>query len=517
MRHRVQQLGDINRACSTHLLKNFEREGIAHWWTQTGAETKGAAVFAYYDPISTCLRVMPGAPRFFQAAFRNGLLSPNEASDLSRTLLTVLDTLLVEYSGYFLEEIRQSRFYEDMISIADTDDFSLHEAHHNLAPDDIYAQIPWPLMPGLHFKLSKFSPAGIRGNYIANAARHPLRAINIAVEIASLGPSISITAESIRSVLGWLGKPPRARNVDELASFESVDLQKVVIPAFNAGFQGIVFGVFRSLPETLQPFVINQLQQFASTIGEHLAYHREQELASALERAQNLNDYARAFMAFLPPVEHAVFGSDMQMLGFRTCREVDYLAGYQPIERAAIDAAFDDPENEIIEPHGLGSKIRIRIKMLGDAAGLSPTFTIMRLRPRLSIFPSLSTDETKSLSRVELASIYHSLRRQVLEGRGAITACKKLYLIDAVIQHFDEGEVSLSNNKARDFLQRILGKPIAGYHVAGKAAKRFEAEIEKLAPERFVFEMLSTHSLRVRWHPKIEQYKSQNSSAMSHV
>jgi hypothetical protein len=369
----------------------------------------------------------------------------------------------------------------------------------------------------LHFKLSRFSPAGIRGNYIAFAAQYPLRAINLAVEIATLGPSINLTTENILSVLRWLRHPIEGRKIEELIAIESVDLQKIAIPAFNGGFQGIVFGFFKALPEDLQPFIINQLHQFASTLGEYLAYHREQELALALERSENLADYARSFMEFLPPVEHAIFGSDSQMVGYQAVREAQYLAGYRLIERTELASAFEDPQNEIIEPNGLGSKIRIRIKMLTDAIGLSPMFTISRLRPRLSVFPALSTDETQPLSRVELATIYHRLRRQVLEGRGAITACKKLYLIDAVLQQFDQGEVLLSNNKARDFLKRSLGRTIAGYHVAGKAAKRLETEIAKLMPDRFVFEMLSTHSLRVRWRPKIDACKAQRHTALSNA
>jgi hypothetical protein len=161
MRHRIEKLGEINRLCSTNLLKNFEREGIAHWWKKT-TSPKGSAIFAYYDSTSTCLRLMPNASRFFQAALSNELISQHDASLLSRKLLATLHKLLPTYDGAFADELNTGPVGNTVCRAIDGDEFSLHEAHQNLAPDDLYAAMPWPLVPELHCQ--NFRPPASEGN-----------------------------------------------------------------------------------------------------------------------------------------------------------------------------------------------------------------------------------------------------------------------------------------------------------------------------------------------------------------
>jgi hypothetical protein len=328
--------------------------------------------------------------------------------------------------------------------------------------------------------------------------------MTIATDLVTFGPCLNLLPNALSTVLEWLDGRYGLNDIELLNKHQNSGVEKIFIPAFNGGFQGIAFGIFSKLPNDLQPFVINQLQQLAATLGENLAYYRETEHACALERASNITAYADAFMKILPAVEHAIFASKTEMVGFRLKREGDYLAGYAPLRGEELDAAFSHPLNHAIDSLETDSGVRIRIRMPADADALSPLFTILRLRPRLSTVPVLSSDVIQPLGRGDLASLYHGLKRQISEGRGAIAASRKLYLIQSVIEHFDSGETSLSNSKARDFTHRVLAKPIAGYHVAGKAAKRFEADIHKLAPNRFLFESPSTNALRVRWRPKVD-------------
>jgi hypothetical protein len=118
-----------------------------------------------------------------------------------------------------------------------------------------------------------------------------------------------------------------------------------------------------------------------------------------------------------------------------------------------------------------------------------------------------SAQDVQPLHRAELGSLYHGLQRQIRDGRGAFAASKKLFLVEAALHNFDVGEAVLSNNKARQYTEHVLGKPNPGYHVAGKAAKKFEEDIGKMVPQRFVFEPVSTHSVRVRWRPAPDQHE----------
>lgn len=505
MRRHIQKLGETYLTCSTHLFSNFARRGIAHWWEDKPGAPKGGAVFAYYDAEHTCLRLMPKAPQFFQAALRNNLISHADATRLGREYMATLGTLLEGYTGYFSPELRSGPIGQSARHAAEPANLGLFEAHHYLGPDEIYAEMPWPLMPRLHFELSTFAPAGIRASYIGEAAQNNLQAMTIAVDLLTWGPSLNLTPEMISAVLEWLRGTRDINDFPEPREQPDVDLRKILVPSYTGGFQGVAFGIFGNLPSSLEPFVLSQMQQFSATIGEHLAYEREQDRALALDRSSSLADYATAFIGVLPPVEHAVFTSKGERVGFALRAEDNYLAGYRYLQGDALAAAYEDNDNDSLTTHGRAGEIQIQVKMPADATSLSPVFTAIRLRPRMSLLPPLSADEFQPLSRSKLGELYHALRRQLNEGRGALAASKKLLLIELALQNFDKGEVTLSNSKARQYTEDALGKPVAGYHVAGKAAKKYEQDIRKLAPDVFVFEAVSQNVIRVRWRPNLER------------
>ena len=498
----IHELGEFYLTCSTHLFENFAQAGIAHWWEDKPNAPKGGAIFTYYDAEKTCLRLMPNAPKFFDAAVRNNLISHASALDLAHELLTTLGVLLDGYSGFFAAEMKNSPLRQSIRYASEPQARSILAAHQNLGPDELSAVLPWPLMPSLHFRLGNFSPAGVQGDYIQEASQSPLRLMSIALDIVTWGVGSNISFESLVRRLAWMRNRRRSRlATDDEGNF---GLQKILIPCFTAGFQGITFGLFRSLPPDLEHFAISQLQQFSASIGEFAARQREHNAALALTNASTLVEYAKAFIKILPPVEHALFATRGEKVGLKLEREENYLAGYRLLKGDELNAAFIDPANALLSAADDGGP-RVYVKFPVDAEALSPVFTLLRLRPRIVELPSPATAEgIQALSRAELAYLSHGLRRQIQDGRGALAASKKLFLVEAALQDFDVGETTLTNSKARQYMERILGKPNFGYQVAGKAARKFEEDIKKLVPQRFLFETVSAHSVRIRWRPASE-------------
>jgi hypothetical protein len=498
MKHRVHELEDLYVSCSTHLFQNLAKEGVAYWWDNRPDLPKGGAVFFYYDGTATCLRLMPKAPRFFGASVKSGLLSQADASLLGRRLLATIGVLLERYSGAFAEELRSGLIGRHSRHCCDPEDFGLHDAHEDLTPDDVYAAIPWPLIPSLHFNDDRIAPAGIRGDYIAEASQEMLRAISLAADIVTFGPSFRDDApRAIMQVLNHLQDGPYADAVKTFMSPRERQLQKIIVPCFSGGFQGIAFGIFERLPSPLEPFIISQLQQFAATVGENIALLRAQEGKLALQRASTLSDYVEALANLLPPVEQVICVRGKDKAGLGLVKESCYYAGYRQLSTGEIDTALANRRTQIVSLED--ADIQIGIRMPPDCGAVSPLFTFLRIQPQISSLPRPTADTVEPLTQSELAALQTGLRRQVRQERGAIAATKKLFLIDAVLQHYDRREITLSNAMAKEFAERTLGRAVSGYHVTGKAAQKFEDEMQKLAPQRFLFQKLSANAIKVRW------------------
>jgi len=498
----VAELARINEECSSQLSQVFARAGIAPWWENSDS-TKGGALFGWYDPTYTCLRVLPNAPRYFQSALRGDLISQKDADVLGRRLLKVISTLLPKYSGFFSQELKQGIIGEIIRKGGNLDNFRLYEAHQNLLPDDIYRYLMWPCL-SKHFTLPQFAHAGIKESDIREAAKNPLRAITVAADVVNLGPGLRMSTETILSILDCLqlgGASLECFGSKFRASDE--EIYKIAIPSFSQGLQGFVFGMFNRMRAEHQPFIINQLQQFATTLGEKCAWVRERQCLEAMERASSLSDFAHAFRCLLPPVTHVVFESGSELIGFKLREEADYLAGYQLLMGEQCVAARDDGENDVFDTNATGRMIRVRTKMVDNPNGLNAVYTAIRTKARVTAVLSQLRSENglKPLIRTVLDPVRASLERQIQEGRGAAAACKKLYLIDFASRHYEKGEMLMSNQMCRDFVRRMLGDTVNGYHVSGKAVEKYEAEIAKVLPNCFGFEPLTRQSVRVRWRP----------------
>jgi hypothetical protein len=505
-------LGELNQTCSTLLFQSFHKAGISPIWANAQGGPKGGAVFFYYDGHSTCLRVLPRSPKFFHGSLRGNLFSHADATTLSHALIRTLKSIRRGYSDFFAPELNSGPVGLILKDTLKPGDFDFAEIHTSLAPDELYASLPWPFIPQVHFPLGQFTSAGMRAPYSGSAAQEPLRAINSAVELVALGACLDLTVDDTLLILDWLEALSQGQTDRPLPRY-SENISRAIIPCFAGGFQGLVFAFFQNLPTQLEAFALGQLQHFAATLGQGIGAYRQRRFNQATNAASSLTDYLHALIAICPPMDHIVCVNGKERVGVRLQREGSYLAGYRLLHDKALTEAFEAPDNEWLTGED-ESGIKALIKLPGDIPALHPAFTLLRLRPVVSQAPFEIKPATGVLTRTELGALRHQLRGQVHHDRGALAAARRLFAVDQVLKNYEQGEVILSNAKARAYLADTLGRDVSGYHVAGKAAAKFIADAQKMLPNKLSFDAPSAHGIRVRWRPehhpplKSEQFQS---------
>lgn len=498
-------LGELNRICSTQFLRSLGKWGLNPWYANRGSseDSCGVALFVRYDGRHACLRILPNAPRYFQSSLRGGLISNWDADLLSRRLLDFYVSVLPTYAGYFTEELRSGRISQIIQQAQDLGDYSLNEAHNNLLPDEIYAALPWPCLSDKHFSHSAVLPATLDKATFQAAARQPLRALGIAADIVCLGPSTGLSVSTILKMLDALENPENPETPGELHTDDNTRILKVIIPSLLHGFQGLTIGIFTNLRKDREQSVLNQLQQFGETVAQKCASLRQRDGLEAIQNASNLDEVARGVLSMIPPSASLLVTSGVERIGYRLRVEENYWGGYQRQHFDEAAATPPDATEECFKITAGGRRIHIAIGALADFDGLDPVLTRLRLRSGFAqVIPSLArTEDLEPLGRSELVAIQSSLRHQITDERGAQSACKALYLVDLVLQHYEIGETFLYNEGCRKFMAKGLARPASGYQVTGKAARKYIADIDKIIPKRLVFKILTGTTLSVRWQP----------------
>jgi hypothetical protein len=109
-----------------------------------------------------------------------------------------------------------------------------------------------------------------------------------------------------------------------------------------------------------------------------------------------------------------------------------------------------------------------------------------------------------TIKRNELATIHDNLERQIAENVKPRSAAKVLYLIEAVLKHYRDGEVRVHNDGCRKFMEAKLREPATGYQVTGKSAGGYQRLVRKFVEEKLQFDTPAGAVLRVKWRPALE-------------
>jgi hypothetical protein len=504
-------LGDINKQLTERLYASLRQANIYPWFTKLPRNiSRGAAVVFRYDPTLTVFRVLANSPRFFEASLRSGLLSNDVAALLTRRLVEVCTTLLAKYNGFYAPTLKNGRVGEIVARAQRADNAILAEAYHDLFPDELYAALPWPCLPGRQFIQGVFSTYEIDEAEFMRAANSPFDALTVAVDQVTLGPSLGIPIPEILRLLDCLEGRGLARKVRKKQRTDSI--HRIIIPAFGNGLHGLTLGLFANLDLQQQLIVANRLQQVTTTIEEFYAHERRQQAATALRVASTLGEVANAVLLVMPPIASLHLRSERDTFSYTLQMEDEYCAGYAPGAPPTPPpwASGTEPTCEIIVA---GRRIEIFVVPLESYPDLDAVMTTLRMHSNLRLPPFVTnpvetscTPGEKHLSLRDLLIVRTSLERQITQKRGAQVACRNLYLVDLAERYHADGEAVIYNQGARSFMQERL-KECRGYQVCGKALKKYEIHINRLLPGRFRFEPMTETSVKVLWTPAAEEWR----------
>jgi hypothetical protein len=460
--------------------------------------------------------LVPNSFRHFQASLRANRISNGDASVLASRLLAVCANQLARYDGYFAPELREGNVGRILRQSLKLGDYRLREAHQNLSPDDLYAELPWPCRPQKDFRPSEFLPPKFEKEELREFAAHPFPALAAAIETTNLGFGFGLTARTILTVLDWLdsrceGGPLR------LARRRSDNADIISIPALRHGLQGLAVGLFRNLNFEQKTLVQSLLREFAETMGEKTAQIRAQNWLKDAPTLTTLENLVRGVINLLPPIRQIVIQRAGVAYGLRLQEEADYLAGFLPIPKEDVAHLVQASPVEPLELNLGEQRFRVFLGMLENCEGLNPDFTGLRMRMHLDVMLSQFTGPycLKPLSRPELDAAAAELERRIEDkGRGAVIASHLLYLLCHVREHYNDAEMIMTNVQCRKFMKQRLGwEPKTGYQVGGNASGEYASNIEKILPGQFRFEPRGMSSLRACWQPQFESEHQKSLSA----
>jgi hypothetical protein len=306
------------------------------------------------------------------------------------------------------------------------------------------------------------------------------------------------------TILDWLGGGTSHCRTGDLVEMDELGIESIIVPSLTNGLQGFLIGLFVNLQTESKPLITNVLREIADTIGEKYASVRRLIFLESIGNATSLAELAQAFISLLPPVRYMALKREGEIFGLRLNIEEDYLGGYEAMTDDEIADTICD--NDICTKLSIrGSEVEVYFDTLTCGAGFDPYLASLRAQANLREVASRLTDDSafRSVIRSELERVRASLLSQLGEERGAISACRNLYLVDSVYRHYARGEVILTNNQCRAFMSQKLKRDMrTGFHIAGKATKKYAADIARLLNHRLAFEAIGTTSLRIRWQPQ---------------
>ena len=491
-------LEEINTKCRIHLTKLLAtRHGIKATFTPNDADTdtsRGNAFFAAFDPWDTCLRLPLGSFRFFDMAERCGLIEPADAELLSYTLLCHGGELAAIYDGHF-----RSYFDDPRIrTILGQREELEHLSSSGLAVsgswvDRFYETCPMPLIPEKHLESQSFQNIVPSDDVeIEYYAKTPWLAWTEALDLITIGPWLGLHAQEVVDILNTI----RDLAVQKHRGYPTIGKrilgEKVVIPFFSNGLQGVVFGFFHGVDQSQKELMFTTLMQFGQTLADAYASLRLQRLAETISATLHLDALAREILHVVSPIQKLILSRERGRIGYTLAKEHNYWAGYR---RLANSADFErDPTSmgfTIDGPRG----IAIYIEPLTDVPNFHHQFTHIRIEMCLQrCFTHMVEASATALSNGHLSDLHSELSAVVEEDGVSIAKLRQYYIISRVQAHWEAGRVSVTNLEMKRFLERQLGKEVRnGYQVTS-----YVTEVDKIFEGKVAIHK-TRNSLSLSW------------------
>jgi hypothetical protein len=518
MRNALSELASINSQTSAHLREILESHGVSfnHGDKTAPSRARGTAQFTAFDPDYTCLRFPPLTVRFFQDAVKFNVLTNAEAQEISFQVALCCQKHGQEYKGAFSTNLSSSIFGDFLTGALTRNGFLYRESVYGWCVDAFAAQMPWPVIPDFHLRVTGYRPARVSRQGILGGGRGPfLRFVN-AIDIAALGARGGLSVTSVMQALSWLNEPSMPADSSDVALEVSETSERLVLPFFSYGFQGAVFGTFTGLEASQKEPVFKALVQFGQSLSDAYASLRRNDCLQILKGDRDVASIASAFLKVVSPIEHLIVEKDGRFCSYSLEREDGYWAKYRELRGAPAAELSQQVEFQShcfkIEQHFMGDRFRLIIKPVEDSESLDPIFTWISLEARLSealhVQSAAGTRDPLSLSM--LTSMKEALESKSLHGpeatsrsRGDIGRLKRLCIIELIIENFERGDIELTNHTLKSRLEKKLGSraPIKlnGYQIAGRALQRVQNEFAEEFRRSVKFEAIGSYKVRLSW------------------
>lgn len=435
---------------------------------------RGIAFFMAFDPWSTSLRCPIGSFRYFDLAERSGVIGLEEAATLSRRLIRHASEMSSLYKGHFQSFFDGSQVKTILAHIDELD----HLSESGLAlggawADRLYQTCPFPVVPRKHLELLSFRSLA-DGDIIEALSGTPWLAWVEAVDMVCLGAWMGFTPEQIlRIVDGTAQKASEGQNTI-LKIEHSLLGQKVVMPMFANGFQGVVFGFFHDVPKAQKEPIITTLAQFGQTLADAYSVLRRRQLVSALDDELDDETLAREVVHTVSPVAKVIVRREGRCFGYKLCYEHTYWAGYQPLAPDEMNGELSSSGFTVTGPEDA----LIAIEPLTDIPNFPADFMRMRLESCLSavLGTSVTTKTGRTLPLSEVQNLRTELSSYTKDEGSSQAKLRQLYVATKIEDYWSRSKVTVTNSEMKRFLEDELKREVKnGYQVTS-----FSLEIEKL-------------------------------------
>jgi hypothetical protein len=491
------ELEEINAKCRIQLTKTLATDHNVRIVAGRGEATedgcRGLAFFLAFDPWETSLKCPVGSARFFDAAEKNGLLSAEEAKHLSKTLIRHGAEMARVYNGAFSPFFSASRIRTILDHVDELD----HLSESALAiggswADRLYETCPFPLQLSKHLEVQSFRSITMEGE-IEFHAQSPWLAWVAALDLICIGPWAGLKPSAIMQMVQSLEQRVVRLSPNALGSAEGVLGQRVTLPMFSRGLQGVVFGLFTDVPKDQMQPILTLLLQFGETLSDIYSDLRRRAFVDALEGDLDEGELAREIINVVSPIERIIVSRNGRRAGYKIGTESVYWSGYEPIPSQQLDEKRSEHSFSVAGPNGA----EIYIETLTDVSHLNPEFTRIRLENSLrKTFGSITTRSTVSgptLSFAESRQLRKDFEAYAEDGNASLAKLRQYYVVQKIEKYWHSGTVKITNSEMKSYLEGRGRDAKNGYQVTS-----FVAEFEKIFTDKVIIAK-TRNALSLSW------------------
>jgi hypothetical protein len=512
------EFASINSQTSAHIRKILEDLGVHSNYGNGTAKSsaRGAAYYTAFYPERTCLRFPPLTVRFFQDAVKFNVLSTIDAQEISFQMAQCCRKLSPDYKGAFSATLSSGVFKEFLTAGSNRSDFLHRESVHGWCVDAFAAEFPWPVMPHIHLQSTWYRPAKVSKRAILGSPRGSylrfMSAIDIAVFSAFTGLGVTSTAQALL----WLQEQQSHADLQDVVLSPQGGAERLVIPFFSYGFQGVVYGFFTGLQSSQKGPVLKAVLEFGQSLSDNYACLRRNDCLRKLQQKRDAASLANALLGVVSPVERLVVEKDGRHHAYALKREDGYWAGYHEIRGTAAAELGKELEHEgkcsVVEQTFMGDRFRLIVKPVQDRDSLDPVFSWISLQARLSeiLHVSAHSGGANPLTLSALLSLKEALETKNgrsgeagPRSRGDLGRLKRLCIVELIAENFERGEIEVTNHILKARLEKKLGlrAPVKlnGYQIAGRALQRVKAEFSEDFRKCVNFEPAGPYKVRLSW------------------